>query len=729
MSHWNLQLTGGWLVTTAVIAAALAGLSLRLWRRSPRPRATLLMEALRLVIVALILLTLCRPELVRVEHREQKPQVVIVTDRSGSMETADVARPDGAPETRAGHLRELAARQPWAPLAQRYELAEESFGDAPSPDPAQPAGTDLNAALAALPGRYPNLRAVILLTDGDWNQGGSPVAAATRLAVRQTAIYAVGAGADQYLPDLVLDQVTTPAFCLLDEHVSIPFRVISRLPRPVDVDLELLANGRLDRTRRLRLPAFGQASDTILFHATALGDTRLTLRLPVLDEEAIADNNQVVRSIDVRQELLKVLVVESLPRWEYRFLRNALARDPGVDVDCLLLHPGLPRGDGADYIPAFPATRDLLAHYDVIFLGDVGVGPDGVPPDALPLIRGVVEQLGTGLVFLPGSRGRQLAFLNTPLDELLPVSLDTSKPEGIGLDRPSSLQLTTLGANHLLALLANSPAANRRLWRELPGFYWSAAVEKARPGASVLAVHGAYRNRYGHVPLLVTRPFGQGNVLFMGTDGAWRWRRGVEDVYHYRFWGQVVRWMAHPRHLAQEEGIRLVYSPESPRQGEEVTLHATVADASGYPATSGEVTADIHGEHGSRQRLRLDPVEGGWGVYRGAFTPRESGACTVTITAEAAGRRLETTIQVAARTLERVGQPANHAILRELARLTDGSFVDTGGIDDIVNRIRLLPEPEPRQSRFQLWSQWWWGLMLLGLLGAYWTLRKYYGFL
>ena len=43
---------------------------------------------------------------------------------------------------------------------------------------------------------------------------------------------------------------------------------------------------------------------------------------------------------------------------------------------------------------------------------------------------------------------------------------------------------------------------------------------------------------------------------------AWRWRRGVEDTYHYRFWGQVVRWMAHQRHLAHKEGIRFFYNPE-----------------------------------------------------------------------------------------------------------------------------------------------------------------------
>ena len=57
-------------------------------------------------------------------------------------------------------------------------------------------------------------------------------------------------------------------------------------------------------------------------------------------------------------------------------------------------------------------------------------------------------------------------------------------------------------------------------------------------------MHQESSNAFGRIPLLVTRTFGAGKILFMGTDGAWRWRRGVEDLYHYRFWGQVVRWMS-----------------------------------------------------------------------------------------------------------------------------------------------------------------------------------------
>ena len=113
-------------------------------------------------------------------------------------------------------------------------------------------------------------------------------------------------------------------------------------------------------------------------------------------------------------EKLKVLVVDSLPRWEYRYLRNALARDPGVELSCLLLRPDLGPGEGGNYIPAFPDSKEALAPYDVVFLGDVGIGQDELTDHDAELLKGLVEQQGSGLVFVPGRRGRETDFSQQP---------------------------------------------------------------------------------------------------------------------------------------------------------------------------------------------------------------------------------------------------------------------------------------------------------------------------
>ena len=44
--------------------------------------------------------------------------------------------------------------------------------------------------------------------------------------------------------------------------------------------------------------------------------------------------------------------------------------------------------------------------------------------------------------------------------------------------------------------------------------------------------------------VVVRHNYGFGRVLFVGLDSTWRWRYKVGDLYHHRFWGQVVRWAA-----------------------------------------------------------------------------------------------------------------------------------------------------------------------------------------
>jgi hypothetical protein len=353
--------------------------------------------------------------------------------------------------------------------------------------------------------------------------------------------------------------------------------------------------------------------------------------------------------------------------------------------------------------------KQQLSQYDVVFLGDVGLG-DGELTDAdIAGIRALVEQQGSGLVFLPGSRGRENTLAKTALDDLLPIDFDSGSPNGLSTPSEAHLLLTTEGSGHLLTMLAPDDATNSEIWKNLPGFYWCAAVSDTRPGAEVLAVHSILRNDEGRIPLLVTRPFGNGKVLFMGTDGAWRWRLGVEDKYHYRFWGQVIRWMAHQRHLAQGERIRLSFSPETPRTGDTVSLLATVFDASGFPVTHGSVSARIVAPSGASERLDLNPLPGGWGVFQGDYIPRAGGRLHIIVKDETGG------------------EPANLAILRDIAALTHGMAGATADLDAVLAKIALLPEPRPIEQRIPLWSEWYTAAALLALFAAYWTARKFSG--
>ncbi|HEX7862436.1 MAG TPA: VWA domain-containing protein [Verrucomicrobiae bacterium] len=721
-------------VTLAIIIFASAALISYLnWKRSGRQKTVAWLETLRLLLVALLGFTLLRPEVVQVVKSKDQPEVHILVDRSASMATRDVQTATNL-QTRAKWIEQQLTNEFWKPIVGRTRIVIDEFGglantNSPATNSVAVVGTDLNAALERPLTREANLKAVLLLTDGDWNIGGSPLRAAAQYRERGVPVFAVGVGSETPLPDVALTSVTPPSYGLFGEQITIPFTIRSHLTNDVKTTVVLNDGTREEVKKEIVIPARGILQDTVLWYPRNVGDVSLTLRLPVQPGELIPENNEEKFRVSVRVEKLQVLVVDSLPRWEYRYLRNALARDPGVQVHSILFHPGMKAGGGRDYLPAFPNTREAISRYDVIFIGDVGLAEGELSEAHCELIRGLVEQQSSGLIFLPGSRGRQLTLADSPLKDLLPVILDSSKPNGQILQNEAVLTLTTAGKGHFLTRFEADDNLNAQLWQALPGFYWSAAVEKSRPGAEVLAVHSSLRNASGRMPLLATRSAGTGKILFMGTDSAWRWRRGVEDKYHYRFWSQVVRWMAHQRHLAGKEGVRLAYSPERPEPNDTVFLQSTVLDSAGFPAEQGPVTVSITSPSGRAEHLRLTSVEGGWGVFKSQFKPSEAGRYKLVLDAPKQNRKLETELTVQQRTVEEIGKPINRSILAEISALSGGHSTLISGLEQIVQQITVAPEPRDLEKRIRIWSSPWWGGLILTLLSIYWVGRKASGML
>jgi hypothetical protein len=328
---------------------------------------------------------------------------------------------------------------------------------------------------------------------------------------------------------------------------------------------------------------------------------------------------------------------------------------------------------------------------------------------------------------MPGRQGRQFSLLETPLEELYPVVLDPAQPTGWGSRTANQFELSEAGRRSLLTKLADTQDENVDVWESLPGFQWYAPVIRAKPGTEVLAVHQEASNQYGRLPLLATRTFGTGKVLFMGTDGAWRWRKGVEDLYHYRFWGQVVRWMAYQRHMARGETMRMYYSPEQPRVGQSIALTANVMEKSGEPLAKGEVTAKFTSPSGAAKTVRFTASGEEWGDFSARFTPDEPGMHRTVLRCEQTGSTLETNLFVQGSPVEQVGRAARPEVLEEIARVTEGQIVSAGQFEQVIRRLATLPEPTPVTRRVQLWSHPAVAGILLVLLTAFWIGRKSVG--
>jgi hypothetical protein len=725
-------------LTLSLGIAALLGvafLCLLSWKRSPHPRRTAMLEILRFFIASIVVMLLWQPEWRTVIHPTTKPKIAILWDDSGSMTTLDARLPAELSEpgksdeivSRGEWVKKALASDLWTPLRSdgANELITRPFA---SPSESGMTGTDLSEPLESLLQEENNLRAVVMLSDGDFNLGQPPVGAAQKYRLRGVPIFTIPVGSETRLPDLDLLTVTAPTYGIVGENVQIPFTIRSSLDRQVRTIVRLRDESGRERTKNIILPPNAETYDSILWRLEKEGASTLTLSIPVEDGELVSANNSHKFNISGKPEQIRVLIVETLPRWEFRFLRNALQRDPGVELSCLLLRPELGAAEGLDYIQEFPGTLEELSKFDVVILGDVGVGENQLTAEQCAQIRGLVENQASGVVFLPGTQGNQFTLLDTELSDLIPVTLDDKNKKGFPEPLATPLNLTTEGRASLLTMLGDSEEENPEIWRRLPGFFWHAPVVRAKGGTEVLAVHANRRGPYGPVPLMVTKTAGSGKVLFMGIDSAWRWRRGVEDLYHYRFWGQVARWMSYQRNMAAGQRIRLFFTPERPEPGSTVTLNANAFDANGAPLKDGVVAVDITSPDGKTQRTELQKNESEWGAYTGRFKIDLPGAWKLKATVfGASDLPTETTILAQGVDIEKTGQPARPGVLEEMAKVSRGRSILADQLPDLIGEIDALPEPRPLENRIPLWSHWATLVFLVLLLGTFWVGRKLNG--
>jgi hypothetical protein len=704
------------------------------WKRSVHRGRSAVLEILRFLAATAVVVLLWQPEWRTILNPDTQPRIAILWDDSKSMTTVDAALPPALADSativsRAEWVKKARESGLWQPLEADGKNDVEFFSFA-TPDEGNPAlsATDIEAPLSQLLENQTNLRAVVLMSDGDANLGQPPVVAAQKLRQRGVPIFAIPVGSQTRLPDLDLLTVSAPTYGIIGENMQIPFTIRSSLDRQVRTVVRVRDDAGREQSKDIILPPGEETYDSILWRIDKEGSSTLELSIPVADGELVASNNSRKFTIAGRPEKIRVLVIESLPRWEYRFLRNALSRDPGVELSCLLFHPQLGPGGGLDYIDAFPEKLEDLAKYDVIFIGDVGAKEDQLTKEQCALIRGLVENQASGVIFMPGPQGNQMSLLDSELSDLIPVILDEDKPGGFSESIAAPLTLTSEGRGSLLTMLGDNEQENPEIWRRLPGFFWHAPVIKAKGGTEVLAVHGNRRDKFGPIPLLVTKPAGSGKVLFMGIDSAWRWRRGVEDLYHYRFWGQVARWMSYQRNMAAGQRVRLFFTPERPEPGSTVTLNANAFDANGAPLESGTVAVDLTAPDGRTSRIELQKNESAWGAYSGRFKVDMPGAWKIRATASGAeDKPLETTLLAQGVEIEKTGQPARPEVLEEMARVSRGRVVQPAQLGDLVKEINALPEPRPLESRIPLWSHWATLAALITLLGIFWTGRKLNG--
>jgi hypothetical protein len=436
---------------------------------------------------------------------------------------------------------------------------------------------------------------VILLTDGQHNLGPSPVQLARELGERHVPIYPLVLGSKTPPADIAVVEVKAPANVFANADVPIEGRIKATGMPAQHLRVELWQKGKADvqQTRTIQHTGKDRVHDVrFSIRPEDVGTYTFSVKVKPATGEITRANNSLDAVVRVASDKARVLLADGEARWEYHYLANALLRDRSVTSDkVLFVQPRLGMVAEAELeksggprlkLPIRPDTKqgDPLFGYDCIILGDVS--PDQLPVAERRRMERYVSERGGTLIVAAGKRFMPLRyFADLPADDPFLKLLPVSAPQPVRADLGFPVELTGEGKLAGFMQLEPTPAQNLQRWSELPRHFWG-VTGRPRPGATVLAVavDPAAANRADTARgLIVEHNYGLGRVLYVGVESTWRWRYKVGDLYHHRFWGQVVRWAAAGKLLPA--GNRLVrYGSREPvyRHGQAVDIAVRLAE-------------------------------------------------------------------------------------------------------------------------------------------------------
>ena len=753
-----------WIVVV-LVGAALATVALRSYASAhggSSRRDRIILRALRAAILVALVTFLLRPMLIVNAAVAQRNFVGVLIDDSKSMQIAD---DDG--RTRAVVMQDALSDQRGAllkSLRERFQVRLFRFGSSAErvDDAAALTFAQNETRLAdALEGARRELESVplsglVVLTDGADN-ANVPIADMLRtLRARSLPVFTVGIGVERFDKDIEVRRVEMARTALKGSTLVADLIVRQRgFPRAT-VPLLIEDNGRVIGRSQVTLPLGNDAASVrVQVQLAQAGPRTLTFRVPLQPGEQVAQNNGQSALVRVRDAKDKILYLEGEPRYEMKFIRNAVEADSNLQLVALqrtaenkFLRLNV---DGpTELVGGFPQTRAELFAYRAVIVGNIEAS--FFSHDQMQMLADFVGVRGGGLLMLGGRRAfSEGGYAGTVLADIMPVMIEgaaVTGDSGFVSDLAVSLTPSGLGAA-VTQVAAETDTAGRggkgaltvqEKWATLPAVTSVNRIRGVKPGAvTLIAGRAPEKPRAGtsaptlsryEQPVLAAQRYGRGLSVALPIQDSWTWQMhadiAVEDATFERFWRQMLRWLTSdvPGRVTLTTSTDQV-NPRSP-----VVLRAEVVDSAFQRLNDATVVAHVVSADGRRRDVPMEWTVDRDGEYQATFTPDGAGIHSIHVEAASKGGGTATDsafVRVAELNDEYVDAEMRASLLRRLADETGGRFYSPANTRSLAADVALSKRGVTVVNEMDLWDMPVNFLLLVMLLSAEWGFRKLRG--
>ncbi|WFB34646.1 DMT family transporter [Kiritimatiellota bacterium B12222] len=628
------------------------------------------------------------------------------------------------------------------------------------------------------------LAGVVVISDFRDTARGNPESPAYQLASRSVPVFPVVVGSENPRHDLAVTSVDAPESIFKGERLSVDVNLKLYGVAGQEVKVKFLQGDTVLDEQLVQVPEDDdQYRSLIEFKDEPEMDGILaySVRVQEMEDEVIHENNRWDFQTAVSEDRTNVLLVDTRPRWEFRYLRNLFyGRDKSVHLQYVLTEPdgvgpqdelspprpkvvaSASREFGDAEATDLPETREEWRKFDVIILGDVS--PEYLTPQNIKDIEYCVRERGAALIVISGWSYMPHKFKNADLAKLLPVTYtETMGPMFYAPETAYSIVPTLEGRRHPIMQLGSSVTESDQVWENQPLMKWRFDSSGVKPGATILAyaeppnvrqvdfvtadqspADTAARIREMNEvkqnnSLIVIQSYGLGKVMMLNYDRTWRLRYRIGDTLHHRFWGKVMTWGAGENLRAGNEFIRLgtdgiTYTPE-----EKIKVTAQILQADYRPVTEEAFDVDVYhdGAKISSHTLQYRPEsQGMYDVEIGPF--KKPGTYPIRLVSSAKSKvklegseAVETEFRVATalNPVEWTEFSADGDTAARIAKAGKGEVVPLTDLQLLEDAFGPSSNNELERADITLWDHWLLFLVLISMITAEWLLRRKGGLL
>jgi len=717
-------------VLAALVGAAISFFVYRYTVPPVSPAKRYLLTVLRSLALLLIIFALCEPLFKFTRHSTSPPVVAVLVDNSLSMTLADDAG------NREQKLRSLLSSKDLQRLSSASKVVFYSFSSSlreNSVDSLRFNGstTDIGSALGSLKKKsIPQLKAVLLLSDGNYNSGENPLDEAGKLGV---PVFTVGIGDSLEQKDVLLQKLITNSVAYVQSAVPLDATIKATGFQNGKLAVSLLEDGKQISQQFLTLQSSGTSGTSeypvhFSFTPETDGIKKYTVSVSTLEGEITKKNNSKSMLVKVLKNKMRTAVIAGAPNADVSTMMQALHTDPNMEAALFVQQTnGLFKNQ-----PLQQMFGQTLFSTDCIIL--IGFPTNATTASTMQFLVNAVSSQSLPLFFIAG-RTLNMQKLRQ-LEALLPFTVTSDRMDE-QLVFPS---IVPAYQNHVLVQADGNSSIQgdgfRVDWSKLPPIFSSLSTFRAKSEALVLSTTKV-NNVVIDNPLLLARNVAQKKSFAVTGYGAWRWRllagASTETEKFFDSWiSSVVRWL-----VTREESklLRVDPSKEIFSQGEPVDFLGQAYDANYQPLENADIRVEIISLT-SRQRYEtiLQPLDNG--RYEGTIEALAEGDYSFSATSNVSGVETGKTqgrFSVGEQSIEFADTKMNKPLLQQISALSGGEYADPAQfnrlINDITGNASMKLEEQTTTSEFELWNLPALLSVVVALFGTEWFIRKRSGML